>query len=203
MLRQLKYELIGLDIEVFEIEIRGWRHIREIVKFVKLLKGRPIHIVHSHLYFASRFCNPIAKLSGIPVVIETAHMKKTGDMVGKKWLVLQDFFSSLFADKIIAVSRAVKKYFIREKRVMSEKIVVVHNGIDFNQFNASKNMSSFNRIRKYYNIDKESKLVVVVAHDYILKRATGISLKQFQKLFPNSLIANFFSPVTENCMIYF
>ncbi len=70
-------------VNVYAITIRRWRNIKNIAKFIQILKKEKPDIVHSHLFFATRFAAPLAKWAGIPTVIETGRFKRS---VGEKEL---------------------------------------------------------------------------------------------------------------------
>jgi glycosyltransferase involved in cell wall biosynthesis len=56
-----------------------------------------------------------------------------------------------WADKVIAISEAVRDNLIAKENIPEEKIALVYNGLDFNVFN---NTVSGDEVRKEYNIEK-------------------------------------------------
>lgn len=64
-----------------------------------------------------------------------------------------------YADKVVAVSQAVKKHLVSFGKVDSSKIAVVYNGVDTNQFSPTINTDS---LRKEWNIPSDSINVGVI-----------------------------------------
>ncbi|MEK6715268.1 MAG: glycosyltransferase [Candidatus Omnitrophota bacterium] len=126
-------EIESLNIRYYPINIRRWRNIGEILKLWRILKKEMPDIVHSHLFFATMFAAPLAKLAGIPYVIETAHLREAWRKGIKKAYFIDRIFYR-FVDKVIAVSYAIKNYLVNDKKLPQEKIGVIHNGIDTEKF---------------------------------------------------------------------
>ncbi len=142
----MKEDLERGNFKYYPVCIRRWRHIREINKFLHILKKEKPDIVHSHQFFATRFVAPIAKFMGAPKVIETAHVREGWRKGIKKAYVIDRFFYR-FVDKVIAVSEAIKKYLMNEKKLVREKIELIHNGIDIEKFKLSKQTNNNNNFR--------------------------------------------------------
>ncbi|MBI4652445.1 glycosyltransferase [Candidatus Desantisbacteria bacterium] len=171
------------NIQYKEIYIRSWSNIKEIIRFIKFLKKEKFDIINPHLFFASRFAAPIAKLCGVPVVIETAHIREAWRKGYLKTFYGIDRFFSLFVNKYIAVSWAIKKYFVDVKKINPDKIEVVHNGIDLSKFNPEEVKSEYD-IRSKYNFGNDLIAGVVArlepqkGHRFFLDAAKLI-LKEF------------------------
>jgi len=181
LMKILKNELSRLEVDVVELEIRSWLQVKEIVRLIKVLRKNRIDIVHSHDYYASRFGSPIAKLCGVPLVVQTAHMEELWRSGWKKLLVYIDSLSSLFADKVIAVSNAVKQFLVNSKKIQSSKIQVVHNGIDFDNFGHINIGRECQLMKNRFNIKPEHQIILVVGrlvpqkgHTYLIDSAPRI-----------------------------
>lgn len=130
----MRGELDSLDVAVDEIEIRSWRRVGEIRRLRRVLREWRPHVVHSHLYFAARYGNAIARWSGVGAVVETAHIEEMWRTGWRRCLALVDGVASRLAHRVIAVSHAVKRFYVEAKRVPAERIVVIHNGVDLERF---------------------------------------------------------------------
>lgn len=160
----IKPELNSLKIKYYAVCIRRWRSFKEIVSLFNILEREKPDIVHSHLFFATMFAAPIAKLSGVPKVIDTSHIHEAWRKGIKKAYFIDRFFYK-FVDKIIAVSHAVKKYLITEKKIPQGKIEVIHNGVDLKRFNSHEN---FTRHRRF-TIGVIGRLELQKGHKYFLE----------------------------------
>ncbi len=125
-------ELTNNGIEIFSLRknylvdlINFWKIYRQIKKFSP-------NIVHTHLG-GDIYGRLAAKLARVPVIVSTEHNLNVSESS------LARFFKKVtirFADKIFAVSRAVKDDACKRYNLPSEKIAVIYNGIDFNRFQA-------------------------------------------------------------------
>ncbi|RJO65801.1 MAG: glycosyltransferase [Candidatus Omnitrophota bacterium] len=137
LLNLLEEDIKPLGIKTYPATIRRWRNITGIISFLKVLNRERPDIVNSHLFFATRFAAPLAKIAGVPKVIETAHIREAWRQgVKKMYWIDRIFYSNV--DKIIAVSFAVKKYLSEEKGIKPDKIEVIHNGVDLKRFTPGK-----------------------------------------------------------------
>ncbi|HPI88314.1 MAG TPA: glycosyltransferase family 4 protein [Spirochaetota bacterium] len=139
---------IKKEFHVFPIKVRSIFNIKNIITLVKLLKTIDSDIVNSHLYFASRFASPIARLLGTPVVIETAHIVERWRKGYRKLFLLWDMLSLKFVDGVIAVSNAVADYYITNKKVPQSKVKVIRNWCDFERFNLENFSENEKQIKK-------------------------------------------------------
>lgn len=137
----MRADLENIKIKYYPVCIRRWRHKGEIKKFLRILKEERPDIVHSHLFFATRFVAPLSKLIGIPLVIETAHLREAWRRGIKKMYAIDRFFYR-FVDKIVTVSEAVKKYLSEDKKISESKIEVIYNGVDLDKFKSVPKQSN-------------------------------------------------------------
>jgi glycosyltransferase involved in cell wall biosynthesis len=115
-----------------EMEIIGKKNKLEILwQIYKYLKNKKPQIVHTHLFGADTWGRIAAIKARVPVIITTEHNINLSEGYFKR---LIKKFLSLFADRIIAVSEGVKEYSIEEEGINPDKIEVIYNGIDLNNF---------------------------------------------------------------------
>lgn len=129
---------IPKDIEVTPIMIEGLGDIRGVTRLARILRDQKIGILHSHMFQASLFASPVGKLSRVPVVIETTHVRETwrrGWFKSKFWI---DRAVSHFIDRYIAVSEANSRYLVKEKRIPAHKVSVIQNGCSIDRVDPSK-----------------------------------------------------------------
>jgi len=115
---------------VHGIKVRGWRDLKSLFGLYHLFRQEKFDIIHSHMFRSSFICTPVAKLAGIPVVIETDH----GREAWRKGIIKGSYFIdriiARLTNKIIAVSEACGKYLLDEKGLSAEKVIVIQNGRD-------------------------------------------------------------------------
>lgn len=133
LLNLVHEDIERLRVKTYSVCIRRWRNVGQIMKFIKILKTERPDIVHSHLFFATMFAAPLAKLTGIPKVIETAHLREAWRKGIKKVYFIDRIFYR-YVDRIISVSNAVKDYLVSTKKLDAAKITVIYNGVDLGRF---------------------------------------------------------------------
>lgn len=119
-------------IAIERTSLRDWRHAR---RFWNFLRSERIDLVHSHLFVASLFASPIARLAGVPAVVETFHLREAWReghwLKGSFWLDRQ---ISRFVDRYIAVSHAAELHLVENKRIARAKVTRIYNGRDLVRF---------------------------------------------------------------------
>ncbi len=64
------------EVELFPISLSGARDLAGAFRLVRLIEHKAVDIVHSHMFQASRLASPLAWLVGVPVIIETPHIRE-------------------------------------------------------------------------------------------------------------------------------
>ncbi|MFA6635891.1 MAG: glycosyltransferase family 4 protein [Candidatus Omnitrophota bacterium] len=165
----IRDEIERLMIKVYSVRIRGWRRIGQINKFFRILKAERPDIVHTHLFQATMYAAPLAKMAGVPFVLETAHIREAWRRGIKKAYFIDRFFYG-FVDKIIAVSHSVKDYLVDEKRVSPGKIKVIQNGVDVDIFTPESGIRYDGRL----HIGVIGRLEAQKGHRYFLEAISAL-----------------------------
>lgn len=142
--------LLSLD---FLSDLRGAVHLGR-----SLLRHR-IQILHSHMFRASLFASPLARLLRVPVVIDTSHGREFWRSGWKKSFRI-DRFVARQVDYTIAVSCSTARYLIEQKRLNPKKVQVICNGVNLERHNRST--ASKAEIRRLLNLDQKAPLLIVV-----------------------------------------
>lgn len=101
------------------------------VNLYRLIKKMKVDILQVHgSYPLTRVFLP-AKLRNTKL-ISTIHSKHSLESVVRLRLMFR--FCTLFCDKIVVVSNALKAYLEKELGIASDKIRVIHNGVDLSKF---------------------------------------------------------------------
>ncbi len=159
-----KRELNDQHCTIIPISHGNFLHITSVLQFVRAVRKVKPHIIHCHLYNATRFGAPIAKILKVPAVIETGHLVERWRKGFKKFLTSSlDRILSIFVDHVIAVSQPVAIYFLDVKNYTPAKVTVIHNGCDQLLFNPERFTSTTrHKIKKAENIDKKSLVIGLI-----------------------------------------
>ena len=143
----IEAELKTYQVRSHAVFIHSWLNFGEIIKFIRILKEEKPDVVHSHLFKATMFAAPLAKCVGFSKirVVDTAHIREAWRK-GLKRAYFIDRFIYRRVDHVIAVSHAIKKYLIEEKKLPAEKITVVHNGVHLEKFRSGAQRTTNGRL---------------------------------------------------------
>jgi glycosyltransferase involved in cell wall biosynthesis/peptidoglycan/xylan/chitin deacetylase (PgdA/CDA1 family) len=135
------------DVNVFVVPMRKTYDIVAIYRLYRILKKYRIDVIHSHGLLVNILSRIASYLANTPVSISTAHIplnlksgKQAQNVLEKlmiPYYLVLDNLTSLFNQKIIAVSHAVKSDLM-EQGIKPGKMVVVQNGIDPNLMTGKK-----------------------------------------------------------------
>jgi L-malate glycosyltransferase len=177
LLQSLQQDFEQSDAEVLPLQISGLFDWQEMIRFYRFLKKYRIHLVNTHMFIATFYYAPLARLAGVPVVLETTHLME-------KWRLGKGFFHRnsflvdrafyLLLDKALAVSHACKRDLVRMKGISPDKVVVIQNGRDLANF-CPVNINRRAELRKTYNFTSNNFIFGVFArlnhqkgHKYLL-----------------------------------
>lgn len=110
-------------------------------KLAKLFKKEKIDLLHTHDSTANLYALLGAKLAGIKTVINTEHGGIFFESWRLKWI---NRFLAKMNFKMICVSEKVKNDLLKMK-INKDKLIVIHNGIDLNEFNITVNRTAKRR----------------------------------------------------------
>lgn len=161
-------ELIKRGIELKILGMENY-NLPNILKLIRELRREKIDILHIHGFTPGIIAAIPAKLAGIPAVV--VHFHSMHWELKPKRLLFKKFLS-LFMNKIICCSEAVKKFVIEHEGIASHKTVVIYNGIDAAAF---EKKTDKRKIKREFGISQESPIVGTVAtlsshkgYDYLL-----------------------------------
>jgi glycosyltransferase involved in cell wall biosynthesis len=131
-----KTEPFGSLIRELGIEVRVLRRrchfdIGRIRELVSLLRQDRIDILHSFLFRANAYAWPAHLLSGVPHLITSVRSCNSELDLLQTWVNRLAFRSS---DAVICNGEAVRSFIVRHFSVARQKTIVIHNGIDLEQF---------------------------------------------------------------------
>jgi glycosyltransferase involved in cell wall biosynthesis len=135
LLDQMTADLKRLEIGCVSIANPSLWAVSSAARFVGFLRRKRIAVVHSHMFPASMFASPLARLAGVRGVVETFHLRE----VWREQKLLKRHFwldrqVARFVDRYIAVSHAAERHLVDNKGIARSKIAVIHNGRDLTRF---------------------------------------------------------------------
>jgi glycosyltransferase involved in cell wall biosynthesis len=125
------------DVPLVPLRFQSPLHGSGAFQFAKILRKYKVDILHSHMFQASRLSSPIAWACGVPLIVETPHVREHWR---KGWIKQSYFVDRLvgrFVDQFIAVSGANARYLAEEKKLPPRKIHVIRNGCNFARLDPS------------------------------------------------------------------
>ncbi len=121
-------------VEVIVLGMGRYFEIRPLWRLYSLFRKERVDLIHTHLYRDAVYGRVIARLAGVKGVISTLHNSYVWRARSQ---LLLDRLTSIFADRITAVSDAVRKFAIEREHMPARKLITVYNGIDTGQFKIS------------------------------------------------------------------
>lgn len=160
-----------------------WFKPGSILKLTKTIQEHRANVVQTHTYPAAIVGRTAAKLTGVPVVLDTLH--NTYNWKRPRDLRI-DRFLARWTDRIVCVSDAVKDYAVEQNPgIAPDKYTVIHNGIDMSRYHSRGNR---NETRARYGISPDDLVVGAVGRLVKQKRARDLigAAPTIVRRFPNA-----------------
>jgi glycosyltransferase involved in cell wall biosynthesis len=125
------------DIETFALSLQSPWQAAIALRFIGYLRSQKIDVVNAHMIRAAVVAVPLARMAGVPIVIQTCHGREAwrkGWLKRRYWI---DRIIARWADATVAVSEATRTYLVKEKRLGSHKVKVIRNGRSLGGFSPS------------------------------------------------------------------
>jgi glycosyltransferase involved in cell wall biosynthesis len=129
--QEMKLELNQANVPIFAIKKLALIDPLNFGKIIATIKQVQPDIIHTHLG-GDIYGRLAGKILKIPIIVSTEHNLNRSERKKATWLKK---ITANWADKIFAVSEAVREDAILRYKLNPEKITVLYNGIDTNLFN--------------------------------------------------------------------
>ena len=149
-------------------------HLGGMIRLAGLLKRLSPDVVHTHLFVASLCVAPVAKLCGVPSVVESCEVREAWRRgIWKSYRI--DRWVNRLVDANIAVSESLRRYLREDKRFPAEKVVVIRNGRELSRV-VSDSGRDLNDLRSEFRVQPDELIVtlpgrleVQKGHAYLLE----------------------------------
>jgi glycosyltransferase involved in cell wall biosynthesis len=171
---------VKLEAEGFEIYNRNVKRIYDLhglksfLWLLQLIRSRDVRLIVSYHESSDFLGLVVGKLTGIPVISSRRDM---GYKLKQRHITAYRFLNKHFSC-IVAVSEAVKKAIERREKTLSDKIVVIPNGVDPGAFS---NHGDPTRVKKEFGVKPQQGLVGMIAslrqvkgHRYFIEAASKV-----------------------------
>ena len=124
---------VPAHVELIAVDLTKPTQLSAMWQLANILRNRRIDILHSHIFFSSLVATPVGWLSGVPVIVESAHGREAWRKGWKDHYYIDRMIGRL-VDAYIAVSAANARYLVDVKGYPADKISVIHPGSDLSRF---------------------------------------------------------------------
>ncbi len=180
----LNKEIEKLGLKTFSLDCKSFLDApKAVLSIIFILKKYRINILHTHLFHAGILGHFAALFVPKALVLMTRHYSNYTHLYGTAFQRLLDRWSLRVTKYIIAVSYGVLKALTQLEVADPKKILVIHNGIDLNQFNLSSDVGM--KIRDELKIRKDFKIIGAIGtlhprkgHEYFVRAANIVCLNR-------------------------
>ncbi|HPJ72625.1 MAG TPA: glycosyltransferase, partial [bacterium] len=145
-------------VEVAVLGMRAYFEYRALRAFRRLIRDRRIDLVHTHLYRDAVYGRILGKRAGAAVV-STLHNSYVWRPRSQLWL---DRATARWADRITAVSEAVRRFAVEREGMPADKVTVLHNGIETSRYRVPPGTRE--EVRKRMGVGPDELLVGSLGH---------------------------------------
>jgi glycosyltransferase involved in cell wall biosynthesis len=184
LIRAYGKDLEGLDINVYPLPALSRPYqfgaIRRLTHILRTVKP---DVVHTHLFVTSLCAAPVARLCGVPVVIESCRIREAWrrGLFKSYWI---DRYVNRFVDANIAISESLRGYLTKIKGFPREKVFVIRNGRELCRVLADSGKDA-GELRREFGVPTDhlvicipGRLEVQKGHHYLLE-ALPVVLSRF------------------------
>jgi len=158
----------GYKIKTIEIprRISIIPNIISLIKIYRFIRKEKFNIVHVHAPIACVLGRIAAKISGVPLIIYTAHGFYFHDGMARwkrEFLIsIEKIIDKFFTDLIFTQSKEDRDTAVNKRIIDKDRVFYIGNGVDINKFNINNNNDNWLEKRKEFGIDSEAKLICFI-----------------------------------------
>ena len=152
-------DLTGVRVATTAVTAESWFAPRELAQLHGFFRRFRPHIVNPHLFRSTAVAAPLARLAGVPGIVEKYHGREGWRQGGLRGSFAFDRTVARLLDRAIAVSAAAGRFLVEGKGYPADRVVVVPNGRDLSSFSPGGHRQD---VRKELDIDDAAPLIGVV-----------------------------------------
>lgn len=137
------------------------------VRLIKIMENCKVDILHTHLFHASVVGQFAARFNKKVMPVMTRHYSNVLYLYGTPLQRFLDRRSSLWARHIIAISAGVRKVLVNSQGVSSEKITLIHNGVEMPDYPLDGKAAL--RVRNEFSIKEDERIIGAVGSLHLRK----------------------------------
>jgi len=122
------------DVELLPLFFPTPSHVAGAARLRRWIHERRIQVLHSHLFRSSLCSSPVGWMCGVPLIVETPHVRESWRRGWKANNFMVDRLAGRFVDRYVAVSYANAHYLVEVKGLPDRKVRVIQNGADLSRF---------------------------------------------------------------------
>ncbi|MFH1283213.1 MAG: glycosyltransferase [bacterium] len=131
---------VGVELRKLGISVYDFSGIKGFFRLIYFIRSFVPDLLHTHLYRANIFGRILSKFSKNNIVVFSS--QQSMEFYKNKILTFVDAFSLKFTDCVIANSKFVKDLVVSREGFESDRVFVVHNGIDFKYYQNTDDIRS-------------------------------------------------------------
>lgn len=153
------YDMIPKDVAVYKFNFKGSLDFKNWLRLATVLREIKPDIVLSCMYSINKTFRILKLFFGYKSIIreDSTYTEKTLKHI---WT---DKFLSFLTYKIIAVSKEVADFTIKQEGIKKEKFVVIHNGVDTAAIDNFMSENSPDGLREELGFGKDDRIIINVA----------------------------------------
>ncbi|HWE24408.1 MAG TPA: glycosyltransferase [Myxococcales bacterium] len=129
-------EELGLSVEEFGLRgsLAQLNTGHQVLRLAAFIAREGVRLVHANDFYANLLAVPAARLAGAKVIVSRFDL---GHWYSRAHHVLEAL-ASRTADAVYTNAQAVREMCVAKEGIPGERVFVIHNGIDLEQFDAAK-----------------------------------------------------------------
>jgi glycosyltransferase involved in cell wall biosynthesis len=123
-------QLLAGGVPVRNLNMRNKADVGAVIQLWRLLRRERPVILHAFLFHANLLARVVGRLSGVPIIVTS---ERTMGMESRARYVVNRLTAPL-ADRVTAVSPAVRDFVVQHVGIPASKVLVIPNGVDVARF---------------------------------------------------------------------